>query len=139
MYILPTHPVLLVEDNPADVYLIQQAVEECGRHIWCWTVMDGPEALMFLRKDPPFSHVPTPDLILLDLNLPTLSGKEILPRVRQLPPYQDIPIVILSGSPKEREEAHCRQLGATVYVQKAMNYYVYFESIKEIIRHWLRR
>jgi CheY-like chemotaxis protein len=133
-----THPVLLVEDSPADVYVIKRAVEECGKDIWCWTVNDGPEALMFLRKAPPFLHVPTPGLIILDLNLPKLSGRELLVRFRQLLTHEGTPIVVLSSSPAEREETRCLMLGATAYVQKAMDYDAYVGSVKTIIQRWLR-
>src|SRR5215208_4111881 len=115
---MPTQPILLVEDRTADAYLIQRAVAECGQDIQLCTTADGPEALAFLRKDPPFTSVPTPALIIVDLSLPTMSGTELLAEIRQLPVYQRTPIVVLSATPKEREEQHCRQLGASAYIQK---------------------
>src|SRR5262245_43287396 len=133
-----TKDILLVEDNRADAYLIRQAVEECGRDIHLWTLPDGPEALMFLRKAPPFTHVPTPALIILDLRLVTMDGTEVLPQIRQLPAYHATPIVILSSAPKEREEQHCLHLGANAYVQKSHDFYTYFVDTKVLVQHWLR-
>ena len=129
--------ILLVEDISADAYLIERAAEECGRNIQLWTMADGPEALAFLRKDRPLAHVPTPGLILLDLRLPTMSGTEILCEIRQLPAYQETPIVILSRLDKEREESFCLHLGANAYVQKSSNFYVFFNSIKALVGYWL--
>ena len=128
--------ILLVEDSSADAYLIQRAAEECGRNIQLWTMTDGPEALAFLRKDRPLAHMPTPGLILLDLRLPTMSGTELLCEIRQLPTYQETPIVILSRLDKVREEAACLRLGASEYVQKSSNFYVFFNSLKALFAHW---
>src|SRR5215204_2867965 len=94
--------ILLVEDSASDIYLTQRAVAECNRNIQLWTMRDGPEALTFLRKDYPLTHVPTPVLIILDLRLPKMSGAQILCEIRQLPAYQATPIVMLSGTPKEQ-------------------------------------
>jgi two-component system response regulator len=135
---LNTKAILLVEDSPADTYLVTQAVEECSPNLWLWTIGDGPEALAFLRKAPPFAHVPTPALIILDLRLPTMSGTEILREIRKMPAYHAIPIIILSVMEKAKEEASCLQLGASAYVQKSSNFYVFFDSIKAIVQHWLR-
>src|SRR5262249_15675840 len=80
----------------------------------------------------------SPTLILLDLSLPKVPGDRILPDIRQLPVYQATPIVVLSAAPKEIEEGPCLHLGATAYVQKSSNFYVYFDSLKAIARTWLR-
>src|SRR5215207_6138416 len=114
---MPATSILSVEDSASDIYLIQRAVAECNRNIQLWTMRDGPEALTFLRKDYPLTHVPTPVLIILDLSLPKMSGVQLLSHIRQLPAYEATPIVILSATPKEEKEAYCLQLGATAYVQ----------------------
>jgi two-component system response regulator len=135
----PTKAILLVEDNPADIYLTQLAIAECGSDIQLFIVPDGSEALAFLRKEGPFAHVPSPALIILDLHLRMIDGDQILPELRRLPASQALPIVILSGAAKEIEEERCLQLGATAYVQKSLNFYVYFASIKAIVNTWLRQ
>ena|SRR5438093_7676179 len=129
--------VLLVEDNPADVYLIQRSVADCGPDIHVSVVPDGGEALAFLRKEAPFTQVPTPGLILLDLHLPKVRGDQILPDMRRLPAYRATPIVVLSVAPQEEAEARCLQLGATAYAQKSANFYAYVDAIKAIVCHWL--
>ena len=134
---MPATSILLVEDSFADVYLIQRAVADYGRDLQLWTMPDGPEALTFLRKDYPLPHVPTPILILLDLRLPKMSGLQLLSEIRQLPAYETTPIVILSRLDKEQEEPPCLQLGANAYVQKSSNFYVFFNSIQALVRHWL--
>jgi CheY-like chemotaxis protein len=134
---MTTKNILLVEDSMADVYLVRRAVEECDRDFHLWVTADGPEALMFLRKEHPVSHVPTPALIIVDLSLPTMRGTELLAQIRELPAYRQMPIVVLSATPKEREEQHCRQLGASAYIQKMQNFPVYFATIKTLIWHWV--
>jgi two-component system, chemotaxis family, response regulator Rcp1 len=129
--------ILLVEDSVADASLIKRAVKDCGPALQLWTMPDGLEALTFLRKDHPLLHVPTPTLILLDLRLPKMSGLQLLSEIRQLPAHQTTPIVVLSRLDKEREEPPCLQLGANAYVQKSSNFYVFFNSIKALVRHWL--
>ena len=135
---MTANAILLVEDSVADVYLIQRAVNDCGQDIHLWTMADGAEALQFLRIANSVAPVLTPALILLDLLLPKMSGTQLLAEIRQLPVYQATPIIILSRMDKEREEAVCLQLGATAYVQKASNFYVFFDSIKALVKHWLR-
>src|SRR2546430_6580514 len=98
--------ILLVEDSPADVYLIQRAVQDCGRNIRLSVVPDGGEALAFLRKATPFAHVPSPALILLDLHLPKIHGHQVLTELRRLPAYQATPVVILSGA-RPRRKRRC--------------------------------
>jgi two-component system, chemotaxis family, response regulator Rcp1 len=100
---LTTTDVLLVEDSPAYIYLIQRAVQDCGSDIRLSVVPDGGEALAFLRKDAPFAHVPSPALILLDLQLPTMHGHQVLTELRRLPAYQATPVVILSGARPRRK------------------------------------
>jgi CheY-like chemotaxis protein len=123
--------ILLVEDSTADAYLIQRAVKDCGPDIQLWTTADGGEALQLLRKA-------TPALILIDLLLPKMSGTQLLAEIRQLPAYQATPIIILSRLDEEREAALCLRLGATAYVEKSSNFHTFFNSIKELVTHWLQ-
>ena len=134
---MTTKPLLLIEDSAEDVSLIRRAVEECSRDLQLWVMADGSEALAFLRKEPPFTHAPTPALIVVDLSLPTMDGTQLLAQIRELPAYQATPIVVLSATPKAREEQHCLQLGASTYIQKMQNFPVYFATIKTLMWHWL--
>ena len=129
--------VLLVEDDPADIYVIQRIVADFGPDLRLWVIPDGVEALLFLNKALPLAHAPTPVLILLDLKLPHMDGALLLPQIRQLPGYQATPIVIFSSTPKEREGARCFQLGATAYVQKSTDFEGFCAAVKALLHHWL--
>src|SRR2546426_12793503 len=129
--------ILVVEDNPADVSLIQRAGAECGHNIRLSVVSNGKDALAFLRKDPPFIHTPSPALILLDLSVPLLDGYKILAELRRLPTPQALPVVIFSSADKDIAEPLCRHLGASEYVQKPSTLDAFFAAIKAIVGHWL--
>ena len=96
--------ILVVEDNPADIYLIRKAVAECNPHIHLSVIPNGRDALAFLRQEGAFGLEPSPALILLDLNLPKLDGHEVLTELRHLPMYQATPVVIFSAARQEQEE-----------------------------------
>ena len=130
--------VLLIEDDLADIYLVQRAAADCSVQIRLSVVSSGNEALPFLRKDPPFGSVPSPALILLDLALPRKDGSTILRELRRLPEYQSTPVIILSQTHKEAAEPRCRELGATAYVQKISDFYRYFGSIKAIFQGYMQ-
>src|SRR3989442_15792070 len=100
--------ILVVEDNPADVSLIQRAVAECGHNIRLSVVSNGKDALAFLRKVPPFIHTPSPALILLDLSVPLLDGYKILAELRRLPTPHTRPVVIFSSAHNDIAYPLCR-------------------------------
>jgi len=129
--------VLLVEDNPADIYLIKQAVAECGSQLHLSVIPNGRDALAFLRQEGAFALEPSPALILLDLNLPKLDGHAVLTGLRHLPAYQATPVVIFSAARQELEEQPCLQLGATAYVQKPAALEKFFAAIAAIMGEWL--
>jgi len=132
-----TQDILLVEDDAADIYVIQRAIADCSPHLRVWVVSRGSEALAFLRQEPPFVNAPCPALIFLDLNLPQRDGRAILADLRGLSTHQTTPVVIISGSKREEEEARCRELGANAYVQKSRDFTTYFGSIQAVVRDWL--
>jgi two-component system, chemotaxis family, response regulator Rcp1 len=129
--------VLLVEDNPADIYLIRKAIEVCDPQIHLSVIPNGRDALAFLRQEGAYALEPSPALILLDLNLPHLEGQHVLTGLRQLPVYQDTPVVIFSAARQEQEEQLCLQLGATAYVQKPEALEKFFAAIEAIVGEWL--
>src|SRR3954454_16413101 len=90
--------LLLVEDNPADARLTRDALREVHPQLRVHLVQDGAAALSFLRREPPYSEAPRPDLVLLDLNLPGKDGRDVLQEVRQSPALAMIPIVVLTTS-----------------------------------------
>src|SRR5690348_1323478 len=129
--------VLLIEDDPADIYVIERIVAESGHELRLWVMPDGVEACLFLQKEPPFgADTPTPALILLDLKLPQLDGAVLLPQIRQLPAYRATPVVIFSSTPKEREGARCFALGATAYVQKSTDFEGFRTDVQRLLQQW---
>jgi CheY-like chemotaxis protein len=125
----------LVEDNPADIYLIHLLVAEHGNNLRLWVVSNGREALSFVRKQGPFQHVPTPRLILLDLHLPYVPGTEVLAALRHLAPYKQTPVVIFSSTEGEREKLRCLELGANAYEQKPTGFDAYCATVHAILEH----
>ena len=130
---LPAEPlhILLVEDNPADMRLTQEALKEgkvlCNMH---W-VKDGVEALDFLYRRGEHAKAVRPDLILLDLNLPRLDGREVLASIKNDARLRRIPVVILSTSKAEDDIIRSYDLHANCYITK---YPVDFDSFIEVIR-----
>src|SRR6266849_605940 len=90
--------ILVVEDSPADAHLTLKALEDTSTVYHVHVVGDGVEALKFLRRHSPHSAAPRPDIILLDLNLPRIDGKELLAEIKSDELLMDIPVVVLSGS-----------------------------------------
>jgi chemotaxis family two-component system response regulator Rcp1 len=131
--------VLLVEDNPADIYLIQKAVEECRNDIRLWVVTNGVDALTFLRQEGSYVHTPPPALILLDINLPKMPGTEVLAELRNLSAYHATPVVMFTSARKDLEERNCLHLGANAYVEKPAALADFFAAVQGIVSQWLTR
>jgi len=129
--------VLLVEDNPGDVRLIQETFRE-GRllnslHI----VEDGIEALSFLRQEGVHTNAPRPELILLDLNLPKKSGLEVLSEIEANGELKRIPVVILTSSKAEEDVIRSYDLNANSFVTKPVDLYQFVKALKSIEDFWL--
>jgi two-component system response regulator len=125
----PTEPitVLLVEDDPGDVVLIQEAFEHNKVRNDLHVVGDGVEALDFLRDDNP-----RPDLILLDLNLPRKDGREVLAEVKADPELRRIPVVVLTTSKAEEDVLRSYDLHANAYVTKPVDFERFIEVVRQI-------
>src|SRR5207244_5864273 len=93
--------ILLVEDDPSDVELTRRALQRAKLQNRVWIVGDGVEALAFLRRGGPHGSVPRPDLLLLDLNLPNLDGRDVRMRIREEPRWQGLPVVVFTASDPE--------------------------------------
>ena len=96
--------ILLVEDDPNDVELTRRGLQRAKLQNRVWVVGDGVEALAFLRREGPHRGVPRPDLVLLDLKLPILDGRDVLMRIREEPRWQTLPVVVLTASDAEHEQ-----------------------------------
>jgi len=129
--------VLLVEDNPGDVRLTQEALREGKLLNEVHVVSDGEEAMAFLRRHGPYADAPRPDLILLDLNLPKKSGREVLAEIKADPDLHRIPVVILTTSHAEEDIARSYNLHANCYVTKPVDLEQFISVIRSIENYWL--
>jgi two-component system response regulator len=135
-----SHAILLVEDNPADIQITRRALRDSALPIELIVVRDGQEAVDYLLKKG--SHAATanwrkPDLILLDLNLPRLPGRDVLQLVRSTPQLRLVPVVILSTSKRQEEVADLYALGANTYIEKPQDFNRFVEVLGVIQRYWL--
>jgi CheY-like chemotaxis protein len=124
--------VLLVEDDPGDVVLIREAFEHNKVHNALNVVSDGVEALEFLRNEGAHSDAPRPDLILLDLNLPRMDGREVLAQIKGDAELRTIPVVVLTTSAAEEDIVRSYDLHANAYVTKPVDFERFIEVVRQI-------
>lgn len=129
--------VLLVEDNEGDVVLVREALCDAGVAMRLHVARDGIEALDFLHGRSPHDGAPRPDVILLDLNLPRLHGREVLERLESDPALRAIPVVVLSTSADESDIRMCYQRSANLYVTKPADLDEYVRVIQRLRELWL--
>ena len=129
--------VLLVEDNPGDVRLTQEAFKEAKMSINLDVTMDGAEAIKFLRKQAPYEDSVTPDLILLDLNLPKKDGREVLREIKTDDTLKRIPVVVLTTSNAEQDIMKSYNLHVNCYINKPVDFEKFFDIIQKIEEFWL--
>ena len=130
--------ILLVEDNPGDVRLMQEALKEAGVPTQLSIVNDGESALNFLRRGNGYSDSPRPDLIFLDLNLPRRDGREVLAEIKQDESLRRIPVVVLTTSEAERDVTNAYDLHANCYVKKPIDLDKFIHVVRECERFWLQ-
>jgi two-component system, chemotaxis family, response regulator Rcp1 len=131
--------VLLVEDSAGDVRLTQEAFREVNTVIDLQVVCDGVEAMALLRREGKHSHAPRPDLILLDLNLPKMDGREVLAQIKQDASLKAIPTIILTSSEAEADIIKSYQLHANCYLSKPVRLEEFESLVKCINDFWLTR
>jgi chemotaxis family two-component system response regulator Rcp1 len=129
--------ILLVEDNPADVDLTKESLEEAKMLFELDVVMDGEQASDFLHRRPPYEEAKRPDLILLDLNLPRKSGQELLKEVKASEALRRIPVVILTSSKAEADILKSYDLQASAYVTKPIDLAGFGKIVQGIEHFWL--
>lgn len=129
--------ILLVEDNPGDVRLTQEAFKEGKVRNELHVVGDGVEALAFLRQEGEYAESPRPDLILLDLNLPRKNGREVLAEIKEDPNLKRIPVVILTASQAEKDILNCYDLHANCYITKPVDLDRFIAAVESIEKFWL--
>jgi chemotaxis family two-component system response regulator Rcp1 len=132
-----THKIIfLVEDNKADIRLIQEALKTSLLPHQVITVRDGVEAMNYLHQEGEYANAPRPDLILLDLNLPRKDGREVLAEIKSDPQLKRIPVVILTTSKNQDDIFHSYDLHANCYITKSRNLSQLFQIIQSIEKFW---
>ena len=128
--------VLLVEDNPADADLTIETFDMSKLKIELTVARDGVEALSMLRREAPYTAMPQPDLMLLDLNLPRMGGRELLAEIKADVKLRYIPIVILTSSEAERDIIESYALGANCYVTKPVDLKAFQQIVQAVEDFW---
>jgi CheY-like chemotaxis protein len=136
----PMHAILLVEDNPADIKITQRALRESDLSVDLIVLRDGEEALDYLLRRGQYADDPTwrsPDLILLDLNLPRLSGQELLTRIRSEADLNTVPVIVLTTSHRQEDVEAVYAAGANTYMEKPQDFTRFVQVLQTIQRYWL--
>ena len=128
--------VLLVDDNPADIALMQEALAQTRRHSKISSVVDGEQAVAFLFRRGSYANQVRPNLVILDLNLPKKDGRAVLKEVKSDANLRKIPVIIFSSSQANDDIAKSYQLGANCYVSKPVNLKSYFATLQSIEEFW---
>jgi CheY-like chemotaxis protein len=129
--------ILLVEDNEGDVGLVEEVFEEAKIRNILHVAEDGEEAMLFLNKQSHYKDVPTPDIILLDLNLPKKDGREVLEEIKTDEKLKRIPVVVLTTSKAEEDILKSYDLHANSYITKPVDFDQFIRVVRSIEDFWL--
>jgi len=129
--------ILLVEDSPSDAQLAVEALEAGKIANNLSRVVDGVEAMEFLRQKGKFAKSPRPDLIMLDLNLPRKDGRDVLRELKNEPSLKTIPIIVLTTSRSDKDVLQSYELNANCYITKPVDFEHFIEVVKTIEKFWL--
>ena len=133
------HSLLIIEDNNEDFQTVVRALKKCGFSSSIYHCESGDDVMEYLKKteNPPAGEeITVPELILLDLNLPGMDGKEILAKIRQNEIYKKVPVVILTTSKNERDVEECYAYGANSYIEKPVDMEKFLATVKQIKEYW---
>lgn len=128
--------VLLVEDNPGDARLAQEALAENKLALNLHIVRDGEQALAFVNREGEYADAPTPDLVLLDLNLPRKSGREVLANIKNDAELRRLPVVVLTSSQAEQDILESYNLHANCYIQKPLDFEQFIKVVRNVGDFW---
>ena len=131
--------LLLVEDNPGDVRLTQEAFHDANSTLHRHVVTDGAEAMALLQREGRHAAAPRPDLILLDLNVPKLDGREVLARIKEDGSLKTIPTVVLTTSQAEVDIKNSYQLDANSFLTKPVEFGEFAGVVRSINEYWLEK
>jgi two-component system response regulator len=134
---LVPHRILLVEDNPADAELTRDALHGSRSDARVYVIGDGEDALDYLHRRGPHAAVESPDLVLLDLNLPKVKGCEILANMRANNSLRQIPVIVLTSSADEDEVDRLYRLGANCFLTKPIDHRKFVAMMDCVVEFWL--
>jgi len=129
--------ILLVDDNLDDIDLMKEALKDTKTLLRLKEVYDGEQALAYLRKQGAYTDAATPDLILLDLNMPKKDGREVLSEIKSDTSLNEIPVVVLTTSRSEDDVATAYKLHANCYISKPVDFNQFMEVVRSIESFWL--
>jgi two-component system response regulator len=129
--------VLLVDDNPADIDPTREVLGNCKWHFHVNAVNDGAEAISFLHREGKYADVLSPDLMVLDLNLPRKDGRQVLAELKADQNLAKIPVIIFTTSQASSDITRCYQLGANCYLRKPGNLADFVAIVKSMADFWL--
>ena len=128
--------ILLVEDNPGDICLVENAMKEVDENIHLSVVHDGVEAMDYLHKRKSYASASIPDLILLDLNIPQKNGPQVLGEIKNDPNFRQIPVVIFTISTAENDIYQCYNAHANCYITKPFDIESLIHILRSLIHFW---
>lgn len=131
-----TMRLLLIEDNPADIELTRQCFRESSIPTEIDSALSGDAALAYLRREGEFADAPRPDLVLLDLNLPGIDGREVLAAIKTDPQLETIPVIVLTTSDAESDVHEAYRLQANSYFRKPVDLLEFLDLADTICRYW---
>ncbi len=130
--------VLLVEDNPGDIILVEESFREGGMTVNLTVVGDGPEAVLYIKREEPYLRAPRPDIVILDLRVPRIDGHQILRTLREMNEFKQVPVAILSSSNMAEDIRKSYDLGATCYITKPFGFNNFMEAVKSLEHFWFK-
>jgi two-component system, chemotaxis family, response regulator Rcp1 len=128
--------ILLAEDNDNDVELTRQGFKRCKMLLNLHEVKDGVECMAFLRKEGEYANAPTPDLILLDLNMPRMGGREVLGEMVADETLRCLPVVVLTTSAQDEEILKMYNLRCSSYIVKPVDFEQFVHAVRSIAEYW---
>jgi len=129
--------ILMVDDSMGDVRLAQEALKEARVGNRLSVVHDGEQAMKFLRREDGYAEAPRPDLVLLDLNMPRMDGREVLARIKGDPELRSIPVVVLTTSEAEADIVKAYDLHANAYITKPVDLEAFLDAVRVVEEFWL--
>lgn len=128
--------ILLVEDSIADVKIAEEAIIDAGISANLHVVSDGEEAVQYLTRKGPYGNVQSPDVVLLDLNMPRMNGHEVLDEIRNQKDIKDVPIVLLTASEASEDVERAHHLGINYYLRKPVEAHFLSELLTTVQQLW---